>query len=748
MPSYKFDTLSPLDFEFLVRDLLQLHFDCHIESFKTGKDGGVDLRIAKTKDQLWIIQCKRFVETTYAKLKREIKKETAKIKKLKPKRYIFCTSLPLLPQQKDELLGLLSPYCKSTSDIFGNEDINNLLGRFPKIERQHFKLWLCSENILQQILNSEIFSRTTLDEEEIRLRISMFVPTAAVPRAEAILKKKGYCLLAGIPGIGKTTTAEILLAMHVKQGWSAVVVTNAAQAIKALSSSEKQIIYYDDFLGQTSLREKLGKNEEDDIQRLLSHCARNPKRVRFILTTREYILEQAKVIHEKLKRSSIELSRCTIRLEDYTKKIRAKILLSHLYFYGIPQPVRKYMADRSYARQIVEHRNYSPRVIETMCRRYVHEAKTPARFSKEFIALLENPTEIWESAYYDQLSDDARNLLVCFASISDLVSEVNLELAFKAFLGSDADTKIGMRFRNALKELDGNFLRSRRKLSGSEILFQYHNPSVKDFMDIVVADSSISVAITTRAHFHCQLTNNDAFLSTPKNVVADSVRRTISSPEPGFDIFQNALLPKSTQLAERICFWDLQIDKDKELKTLLPFLSRIGMKYLNGEPEYESTRNLVSLFQFVVEQLASKFSYSIKHIYSVIRSSIITTDDFMALEDFLKDLEDREREELGEVNVRSDFMEFANKQLWEASTSSDGSSEVSQLIEDVKEIAEHFEFSDEEIDALPSAQEALDEMLEREDHMADMEKDDYYFERQAERNAEMEVSDILDSLRD
>ncbi len=43
MLDYDFHQLSPYDLEILARDLLQAHWGVTIESFKTGKDGGIDL---------------------------------------------------------------------------------------------------------------------------------------------------------------------------------------------------------------------------------------------------------------------------------------------------------------------------------------------------------------------------------------------------------------------------------------------------------------------------------------------------------------------------------------------------------------------------------------------------------------------------------------------------------------------------------------------------------------------------------
>jgi hypothetical protein len=53
MSRYTFTSLSPQDFEELVRDLLQVEWNVAIEAFKTGRDGGIDLRYASAHVQAW-----------------------------------------------------------------------------------------------------------------------------------------------------------------------------------------------------------------------------------------------------------------------------------------------------------------------------------------------------------------------------------------------------------------------------------------------------------------------------------------------------------------------------------------------------------------------------------------------------------------------------------------------------------------------------------------------------------------------
>lgn len=51
--------MSPYEFEILMQDLLQEEFNVRFESFKDGKDQGVNLRYCKDTDETIIVQCKR-----------------------------------------------------------------------------------------------------------------------------------------------------------------------------------------------------------------------------------------------------------------------------------------------------------------------------------------------------------------------------------------------------------------------------------------------------------------------------------------------------------------------------------------------------------------------------------------------------------------------------------------------------------------------------------------------------------------
>src|ERR1051325_9629077 len=176
MADYDFRSLSPHDFELLCRDLLQKPLGVRLETFTAGPDFGIDFRHQTKVDNL-IGQVKHFAESGYDALLAVVKKkERPKLDALKPTRYLLATSVGLTPHRKDELLAVLAPYCLASGDIFGRDDINNLLTEQPDIERQHFKLWLTSATVLERLLHAGIFGDTDAHLERIRLRLSRYVP--------------------------------------------------------------------------------------------------------------------------------------------------------------------------------------------------------------------------------------------------------------------------------------------------------------------------------------------------------------------------------------------------------------------------------------------------------------------------------------------------------------------------------------------------------------------------------------------
>ena len=241
--------------------------------------------------------------------------------------------------------------------------------------------------MLSRVLHNDVFVQSWLTEEQIRQRLSLYVHTGSFETARKKLAEDHVCILSGVPGIGKTTLAELLLVEYLMDDWRVITIqqnVTEGQRVFMHDSNAKQVFYYDDFLGQISTGEKLGKNEDRALLQLIASIARTGNK-RFVLTTREYILAQAKAEHEQLARSNIDLYKFVVRCEDYSDLDKARILANHLYFARVPQDHIAALVEGGAYRKIISHRNYSPRVIEGMTNTTATSACPPAQYPEVFL---------------------------------------------------------------------------------------------------------------------------------------------------------------------------------------------------------------------------------------------------------------------------------------------------------------------------------------------------------------------------
>lgn len=481
MPDYDFNILQFNEFESFSRDLLQKKNNIFVESFTTGRDGGIDLRYALTNDKKAIVQVKRY--KSFADLCSNLQSEIPKVQKINPSKYYICTSVGLTPNNKDKIKNLFNPYIKDTEDILGRDDLNNLLSFYPEIEKKYYKLWLSSTNILDEIIHKDVYNWSAFELDKIKDQIIKYVPNESFNKANEILKEYRYVIISGIPGIGKTTLAHMLIYDILANGYEMFVCIeeNLDEAAGIFQKGKKQIFFFDDFLGSNVFE----KHEKRFDRKLIDFiiAAQREKDKLFIMTTREYILSEAKLHYELFQNQNLEIAKCTLDIGNYSKYIRAKILYNHLVDADLPNEyIDKLLVNNNYDK-IISHKNFNPRIIETYIIRGLWKSQSSDEFILKFLDFFNNPILVWENAF-EKLDINARYALLVLSTMGAPVYLNDWYLAFNYFCDksrSEFDLYCDqMKWKQTLKVLEDCFIQINKH--NDNLIIDFFNPSVKDFI--------------------------------------------------------------------------------------------------------------------------------------------------------------------------------------------------------------------------------------------------------------------------
>lgn len=584
MNNYELLTLSPNEFENLTRDLLQKKLGVFIETFTTGKDGGIDLRCAKDKTNKIIIQAKRYDKLS--NLISNLNKEIKKVNYLKPDRYIISTTVGLSPDNKTVILNLFKPYILTTEDILGKDDLNNLISTNKEIELKYYKLWLSSTNILEKVLHSKIYNQSAFELEEIREQVRLYVQNDSFNIGVKILKEHKYVIISGIPGIGKTTLARVLTLYLLSNDFDEFVYLNDSidDGYEYYQEGKKQIFFFDDFLGKNFFEGKLQPNEDNKLVKFIEKIKKSPDKL-LILATREYILNQAKLAFEAFRINNIEIAKCILDLDSYTNVIKAQILYNHLFFADVPQSHLEDLIEPSNHLKIVKHHNYNPRVIETLINRKIWESCESSEFSNAIKSYFDNPESVWLYAYENSLNKFSQYALIVLLTMGTPVKIEHLEEAIISFLKmNQSKFQIpfdSILFSRSLKELENTFIKT-QKDSYNTIAVQYQNPSIQDFLVNYLRDkkdlifSLIESAIYQEQFFTVFTTETSEENNLKKKIllVTEAQELTFLKISEKFKVLKNCRAIKYKYSKNENFTWGVNIDNQYQfLKRTLTELS-------------------------------------------------------------------------------------------------------------------------------------------------------------------------------
>ncbi len=690
MPNYDFRVLSPIDFENLVRDLLQKQLKITLESFSSGRDTGIDFRYTSALRKQLIVQCKHYPDSKFATLLSQLRKnELSKVTKLSPDRYIFATSQALTPGKKNQILKLFAPFILGTSDIYGRDDLNNLLGKFKSVERDHVKLWFSSSVLIERLFHTRRLNLTRETLNKIRQDARLYVQNESFSEALRILERHNVCLIVGVPGIGKTMLAEMLLLRYYSRRFEIIKIeSDIGEASGVDYANKKRVFYYDDFLGQASIAEKLKKNEDQSLLDFMLAIKRS-RISKLILTTREYILNNTKLVYEKIDRTRLDLETCIIDLSKYTRLNRAKILFNHIYFSNLPVLYKKALLENKSYLEIIDHSNYSPRIIEYLTDTSRLSGVTAKDYVKRFLSSLDNPEDLWRHAFVSQILPESRDLLIILVTLPREVFLEDLQDAFRlyrkrnvrngnAHLSSEA-------FARALKELDGSFIATDK--SGDDFVVHFHNPSVRDFLQNYIASSRDDLQAVLRSiasfdqlhwlwkHQHSR-TNRYRFRTTIREKLSAeflakvelSLHLPVYSLETRYSRGEFMKRRMNISLADRI---SLISSVSRGIKTR-PSRDILKRALVNLDQAIDSSliqsEDLVTLMEELRGNLDTKrWKDLLTKTKTFLADSLAGLEDYRALTRFLKTFPGVFSE--GEVQVLAkSFPPFAERFVWELTT--------------------------------------------------------------------------------
>ena len=407
--NYDFSVLSDNEFEQLVNKLLNGKTRV-VEQYAEGRDNGIDGLVREIPDDAYI-QAKHYIKSGFNRLKNKVEKEELpKIRKKNISCYVLATSLNLSQKQAETLRTLVKTVAQDAV-VLGSVSIGCLLDNDSATLKSTVKLWAANAEIVRAVLNPanmNCFYELQNRWEDLN---NVFVETPDVKKVVDSLEKNHVAVIAGEPGVGKTTLAEYICLLYYKEGYDIHFFEGEfSHNDYDLSDTEKKVLFYfDDFLGSTYYNCFSGK-QDSSIVNFLNRISKE-KNKRFILTSRTNIIQKACLYSERYQDYGLAKQAYIVNVGAYSRLTKARILYNHLRNSNVvDDEIMAFVKDKMYWK-IIMHRNFNPRLISFITKQENFDDSHQVKYLEFVKESLNNPKEIWAKCFTKQL-DVSQRLLV------------------------------------------------------------------------------------------------------------------------------------------------------------------------------------------------------------------------------------------------------------------------------------------------------------------------------------------------
>ncbi|MFA7064693.1 MAG: restriction endonuclease [Bacilli bacterium] len=551
---YNLANLNDYEFEVLCKDIMEKKLSTLLHRFGKGKDGGIDLCDSKNPIQ-YMIQVKHYINSKYSDLRTALKKEIAKVEIKNPQNYYVCCSIELSPQQRREIVSLFPKYMKDISFVIDKTEIDDFLSKEENkdIVEKHYKLWLCSSNVLSLVQNQHVFIDCNEILNDIEKYTQLFITTKAYFECRNKLLDGNIIIIIGTPGVGKSTISKMLLLFFASNDYIVRYITdNNIKDIKNVLTqdpSKKEIILLDDFLGQHYLN--LTDKQPNELKTLISFVERNPNK-KIILNSRIIIINEAysSSINFANLIEEYEKDNYLIDLDKMSELEKAEILYNHLYFNELPQEyLWQIKTNKNYAK-IIKHKNYNPRIIEYITKPKNYTNIPPEDYIDYVLSKLNNPDSVWEDEFRNRLEENDRILMNTIYSLTNTKIEINvLRNAFnKRLLATIPSTTINT-FEEVISRLSNSLIQV--VVEKEKRYISVINPSVNDYL---------KKKIETNENEQLTIINNSKYI--------EQIMKFMQNKKRICEIIYNNELEEISSVDKSPSYYYLKLIIDYELKDM------------------------------------------------------------------------------------------------------------------------------------------------------------------------------------